>query len=53
MFTVQFDVLCAVNVTAPGVYMSSRGGIMAFVGGLLGHIAYGIVLALVYGAMAS
>ncbi len=27
----------------------SDGGMMAFVGGLIGHVVYGLVVALVYG----
>ena len=38
------------TVKAPGVYMMSDGGMMAFVGGLIGHVVYGVVVALVYGA---
>ena len=38
------------TVQAPGVYMLSNGGMMAFVGGLIGHVIYGVVVALVYGA---
>ena len=37
------------TVKAPGVYMMSAGGMMAFVGGLIGHVLYGLVVALVYG----
>ena len=37
------------TVKAPGVYMTSAGGMMAFVGGLIGHVIYGLVVALVYG----
>lgn len=37
------------TVQAPGVYMISNGGIMAFMGGLIGHAIYGLVVALVYG----
>jgi hypothetical protein len=37
------------TVKAPGVYMMSAGGMMAFVGGLIGHAVYGLVVALVYG----
>ncbi len=36
-------------VQAPGVYMMNNGGIMAFMGGLIGHVVYGLVVALVYG----
>ena len=37
------------TVKAPGVYMMSNGGMMAFMGGLIGHVVYGVVVALVYG----
>ena len=40
------------TVQAPGVYMLS-GGAMAFMGGLAGHVLYGVVVALVYGALAA
>ncbi len=36
-------------VPAPGLWMTKNGGMMAFVGGLLGHMVFGIVVALVYG----
>ncbi len=36
------------TVDAPGVYMTNNGGMMAFMGGLIGHILYGITVALVY-----
>jgi hypothetical protein len=34
---------------APGIYMMKNGGVMAFAGGLLGHLVFGLVVALVYG----
>jgi len=37
------------TVMAPGIYMMKNGGMMAFVGGLLGHLVFGLVVALVYG----
>ena len=37
------------TVQASGAYMLSSGGLMAFVGGLIGHVVYGVVVALVYG----
>ena len=40
------------TVQAPGVYMVNRGGMMAFVGGLMGHVVFGLVVALVYGLLA-
>jgi uncharacterized membrane protein YeaQ/YmgE (transglycosylase-associated protein family) len=39
------------KVMAPGVWMTNNGGMMAFVGGLLGHIVYGVVVALAYAAL--
>ena len=36
------------TVKAPGLYMMSDGGMMAFVGGLIGHVVFGITVALVY-----
>ena len=36
-------------VEAPGIYMMNNGGMMAFVGGLIGHVIFGLVVALVYG----
>lgn len=36
-------------VSAPGVFMLKNGGMMGFMGGLMGHIIFGIVVALVYG----
>jgi hypothetical protein len=38
------------TVNAPGVYMTNNGGMMAFMGGLVGHLIFGLVVALVYGA---
>ncbi len=37
------------TVNAPGVYMTNNGGMMAFMGGLVGHLIFGLVVALVYG----
>jgi hypothetical protein len=37
------------TVNAPGLFMLHNGGVMAFMGGLMGHIIYGLVVALVYG----
>lgn len=39
------------TVDAPGLYMTNSGGMMAFMGGLIGHIIFGIVVALVYGLL--
>lgn len=35
-------------VKAPGLWMTNNGGMMAFVGGLVGHMVFGLVVALVY-----
>ncbi len=37
------------TVDAPGMYMMNNGGMMSFMGGLMGHVVFGIVVALVYG----
>ena len=39
------------SVSAPGVLMLNNGGMMAFAGGLMGHLAYAIVVAIVYGLL--
>lgn len=39
------------TMQAPGVYMMKNGGMMAFVGGLMGHLLFGVVVALVYGLL--
>ena len=36
-------------VSAPGVFMVKNGGMMSFMGGLIGHAIFGVVVALVYG----
>ncbi len=36
------------TVKAPGLYMMRDGGMLAFAGGLIGHVVYGLVVALVY-----
>ena len=36
-------------VSAPGVFMLKNGGMMGFMGGLMGHAIFGVVVALVYG----
>ena len=38
-------------VQAPGLWMTNNGGVMAFMGGLVGHMIFGIVIALVYAAL--
>ena len=35
-------------VKAPGVYMMKQGGAMAFIGGLVGHMIFGMIVALIY-----
>ncbi|MFC1997981.1 hypothetical protein ACFLXI_10335, partial [Chloroflexota bacterium] len=37
------------KVEAPGMFMMNNGGMMAFMGGLVGHVVFGLVVALVYG----
>lgn len=36
------------TVGAPGLYMTNNGGMMGFMGGLIGHLVFGLVVALVY-----
>jgi hypothetical protein len=36
------------DVEKPGLWMTNQGGMMAFFGGLMGHMIFGIVVALVY-----
>jgi uncharacterized membrane protein YagU involved in acid resistance len=38
-------------VQAPGMWMTNNGGAMAFMGGLVGHMIFGAVIALVYVAL--
>lgn len=39
-------------VKAPGLWMTGNGGgLMAFMGGLVGHMIYGVVVALVYAVL--
>lgn len=38
-------------VPAPGMWMTNNGGAMAFMGGLVGHMIFGAVVALVYAAL--
>ena len=37
------------DVAAPGIYMTNLGGIQAFIGGLMGHVVFGLVVGIVYG----
>jgi hypothetical protein len=39
------------EVMAPGPWMSKGGGMLAFAGGLMGHMIFGVVVALVYSAL--
>ena len=39
------------TVQAPGLWMTNNGGVMAFMGGLVGHMIFGVVVALVYAAL--
>lgn len=39
------------TVQAPGMWMTNNGGAMAFMGGLVGHMIFGAVVALVYAAL--
>jgi len=36
------------DVEAPGMWMINQGGMLSFVGGLMGHIVFGLVVALIY-----
>lgn len=36
------------DVPAPGIFMTKLGGMMGFVGGLMGHVVFGLVFALAY-----
>jgi len=38
-------------VKAPGLWMTNNGGLMAFMGGLVGHMVFGTVIALSYAAL--
>ena len=38
-------------VQAPGLWMTNNGGLMAFMGGLVGHMIFGLIVALVYAAL--
>ena len=37
------------EVEKPGLWMTNQGGAMAFVGGLMGHMVFGVVVTLIYG----
>lgn len=37
------------EVEKPGLWMTNQGGVMAFVGGLMGHMVFGVVVTLIYG----
>lgn len=47
--SVMHDGVKAGTVEARGVFMLNNGGTMAFIGGLIGHVVFGLVVALVYG----
>ena len=36
------------DVEAPGLWMTNQGGFLAFIGGLMGHMIFGLVAALMY-----
>ncbi len=36
------------EVEAPGLYMTNNGGMMAFVGGLIGHLVFAVVVYYTY-----
>ncbi|MEJ2484727.1 MAG: hypothetical protein P8Y68_03230 [Anaerolineales bacterium] len=36
------------SVQAPGLWMTANGGAMAFVGGWMGHMVFGVVVVLIY-----
>ena len=36
------------DVEAPGLWMTNQGGMLSFIGGLMGHMVFGLVVALVY-----
>ena len=40
------------QVAAPGIFMTNLGGMMGFVGGLMGHVVFGLVFAIAYQALA-
>ena len=37
------------SIAVPGVYMTNKGGAKSFMGGMMGHILFGITTAIVYG----
>ncbi len=39
------------QVATPGFYMLQAGGALSFIGGLMGHLIFGLVVALVYGLL--
>jgi len=36
------------EVKAPGLWMTNNGGMMAFMGGLIGHMVFGLVVVFIY-----
>lgn len=41
------------DVQAPGIFMTKLGGMMGFIGGLMGHIVFGLVFAAAYQILAA
>ena len=39
------------DVEDPGMFMLKKGGMMGFIGGLMGHMAFGLVVGIVYQAL--
>lgn len=39
------------TVAAPGAYMANSGGMMGFMGGLAGHLLFGLAVVLIYTAL--
>ena len=39
------------SVQAPGIWMMNNGGGLAFMGGLIGHLVFGVVVALIYNSL--
>lgn len=36
------------SMPAPGLWMSNQGGVLSFVGGLVGHLVFAVVVVLIY-----
>lgn len=41
------------DIQAPGLFMTELGGMMGFVGGLMGHVVFGLVFAVAYQILAA